>query len=128
MWLHKEYHRYSKSLASNSNSEENNFVWIFPSIDLWREYRKGAHGTRGSSKVLVETVESWTSIARVARTGNEIYGSSQDFTRSVPRNCFMPFSYHSYMNGRPPLLIASCVSQQIYIRLRLALFEHIIVT
>ena len=47
----------------------------------WRTRHEGAHGTRGGSKVLVETVESWRIVAAYARAlapppAKEIYGSS----------------------------------------------------
>lgn len=53
---------------------------------------EGAHGTRGGSKVLVETVESWRSTAACAPSPSprkKFMAVRWDFMRSVPRNCFM---------------------------------------
>lgn len=109
------------------------FVWIFLRIDLRREHREEAHDTLGNSKVLVETVESWKSIARVACTLKEIYGSLARLYAICSAKLFYAFSVTvsgSFANGCPPLLIAShIVSRFIYTRIytygRLRIFRII---
>lgn len=130
MWLHGEYHRYLKSLASSSNSAENNFCLNIPKD-------RSSEGVPRRSSLYSRELEGfsgngWKLEEHCARGAHQEWNLWQ-FTRLYTicsAKLFYAFSVTisaGFANDLLPLLIAFCVSQQTYVHppLLCTLFENI---